>query len=130
MPFKGYGQIPGLRWDGTSNYNSLQASLQRRFSRGLTFGAVYTWSKSLATASSDQDEQNQANALLDYRAASWDRIHVFAANYGCDLPNLAKHMNGPKWLGYVTDNFHLSGVTQDSARQLRARDAAPPRVAG
>jgi hypothetical protein len=112
VPFKGYGQIPGLRWDGTSNYNSLQASLQRRFSKGLTFGAVYTWSKSLATASSDQDEQNPLNALLDYRAASWDRTHVFAANYVYDLPNLAKHMNGPKWLSYVTDNYHLSGVTQ------------------
>ena len=112
VPFKGYGQIPRLRWDGTSNYNSLQASLQRRFSKGLTFGAVYTWSKSLATASSDQDEQNPVNALLDYRAASWDRTQVFAANYVYDLPNLAKHMNGPKWLGYVTDNYHLSGVTQ------------------
>jgi Carboxypeptidase regulatory-like domain/TonB-dependent Receptor Plug Domain len=112
VPFKGYGQIPGLRWDGTSNYNSLQASLQRRFSKGLTFGVVYTWSKSLVTASSDQDEQNPVNALLDYRAASWDRTHVFAANYVYDLPNLAKHLNGPKWLGYVTDNYHLSGVTQ------------------
>jgi Carboxypeptidase regulatory-like domain/TonB-dependent Receptor Plug Domain len=112
VPFKGYGQIPGLRWDGTSNYNSLQASLQRRFSKGLTFGVVYTWSKSLATASSDQDEQNPVNALLDYRAASWDRTHVFAANYVYDLPNVTKHFQGPKWLGYVTDNFHLSGVTQ------------------
>jgi len=112
VPFKGYGQIPGLQWDGTSNYNSLQASLQRRFSKGLTFGAVYTWSKSLATASSDQDEQNPVNALLDYRAASWDRTHVFAANYVYDLPNLTKRYKGPKWLGYVTDNYHLSGVTQ------------------
>lgn len=112
VPFKGYGQIPGLRWDGTSNYNSLQVSLQRRFSKGLTFGAVYTWSKSLATASSDQDEQNPVNALLDYRAASWDRTHVFAANYVYDLPNLTKRYQGPKWLSYVTDNYHLSGVTQ------------------
>lgn len=113
VPFKGYGQIPGLRWDGTSNYNSLQASLQRRFSKGLTFGAVYTWSKSLATASSDQDEQNPVNALLDYRAASWDRTHVFAANYVYDLPSVSKHLNdAPKWLGYLTDNYHLSGVTQ------------------
>src|SRR3984957_5853665 len=112
VPFKGYGQIPGLRWDGTSNYNSLQASLQRRFSRGLTFGVVYTWSKSLGTASSDSDEQNPVDALVDYRAASWDRTHVFAANYVYDLPNLTKHFSGPKWLSYVTDNYHLSGVTQ------------------
>ena len=112
VPFKGYGQIPGLQWDGTANYNSLQVSLQRRFSKGLTFGAVYTWSKSLTTASSDQDEQNPVNALLDYRAASWDRTHVFAANYVYDLPNVTKRFSGPKWLSYITDNYHLSGVTQ------------------
>jgi hypothetical protein len=112
VPYKGYGQIPYLRWDGTSNYNSLQVSLQRRFSKGLTFGAVYTWSKSLVTASSDQDEQNPVNPLLDYRAASWDRPHVFAANYVYELPGVAKHFGGPKWLSYLTDNYQLSGVTQ------------------
>ncbi len=112
VPFKGYGQIPYLKWDGTSNYNSLQVSLQRRFSKGLTFGAAYTWSKSLVTSSQDQDEQNPVNARLDYRAASWDRPHVFAANYVYDLPSLAKHFGGPKWVSYITDNFQLSGVTQ------------------
>ena len=113
VPYKGYGQIQYLQFDGTSNYNSLQASLQRRFTKGLTLGAVYTWSKSLTTASSDQDLQDAFNPRgLDYRAGSWDRTHVFAANYVYDLPNLTKHFGGPKWLSYVTDNFQLSGVTQ------------------
>jgi hypothetical protein len=112
VPYKGYGQIPYLEFNGTSNYNSLQVSFQRRFSKGLTFGAVYTWSKSMVTASADQDEQNPVNELLDYRAAPWDATHVFAANYVYDLPNLTKHFHGPKWLSYVTDNYHLSGVTQ------------------
>ena len=112
VPFKGYGQIPYLEFNGNSNYNSLQVSLQRRFSRGLTFGAAFTWSKSLVTASSDQDEQNPVDQNLDYRAAPWDNQRVLAMNYVYDLPNLTKHFNGPKWLGYVTDNFQLSGVTQ------------------
>ncbi|HTY85544.1 MAG TPA: carboxypeptidase regulatory-like domain-containing protein [Silvibacterium sp.] len=112
VPYKGYGQIPFLEFNGTSNYNSLQASLQRRFSKGLTFGAVYTWSKALATADSDQDEQNPVNEQLDYRATSWDRTQVFAVNYVYDLPNLSKHFGGPKWLSYITDNYELSGVTQ------------------
>jgi len=112
VPYKGYGQIPYLEFNGTSNYNSLQASLQRRFSKGLTLGAVYTWSKSLATANSDQDTQDPFNALLDYRTAGWDRTHVFAANYVYDLPGITKHFGGPKWLSYVTDNYQLSGVTQ------------------
>jgi hypothetical protein len=112
VPYKGYGQIAYLDWGGTSNYNSLQVSLQRRFSKGLTFGAVYTWSKSLATANSDQDSQDPFNPRLDYRAASWDRTHVFAANYVYDIPGLTKHFGGPKWLSYITDSYQLSGVTQ------------------
>jgi hypothetical protein len=110
VPFKGYGQIPYLEFNGNSNYNSLQASLQRRFSRGLTFGAAYTWSKSMITAAADQDEQNPVNQNVDYRAAPWDSAQVLAANYVYDLPNLTKHFSGPKWLSYVTDNFELSGV--------------------
>jgi hypothetical protein len=112
VPFKGYGQIPYLEFNGTSNYNSLQVSFQRRFSKGFTFGAVYTWSKVLTTANTDQDTQDPFNALLDYRRAGWDRTHVFAANYVYDIPSLTKHFGGPKWLSYITDNFQLSGVTQ------------------
>jgi len=110
VPYKGYGQIAYLGWGGTSNYNSLQASVQRRFTKGLTAGAVYTWSKALTTSSSDEDFQNPVNALIDYRAADWDRTHVFAANYVYDIPGPAKHFNGPKWLEYITDNYQLSGV--------------------
>jgi hypothetical protein len=112
VPYKGYGQIPYLEWGGTSNYNSLQVSLQRRFSKGLTFGAVYTWSKSLTTSNTDQDTMDTFLPQLDYRAASWDRTHVFAVNYVYDIPGIAKHFGGPKWLGAITDNFQISGVTQ------------------
>lgn len=112
VPYKGYGQISYLEFNGTSNYNSLQVSLQRRFSKGLTFGAVYTYSKALTTANSDGDTQDTFNALLDYRRAGWDRTHVFAANYVYDIPGLSKHFGGPKWLSYLTDNYQLSGVTQ------------------
>lgn len=112
VPYKGYGQIPYLEFNGTSNYNSLQVSLQRRFSKGFTFGAVYTYSKALTTANTDQDTQDTFNALLDYRRAGWDRTHVFAANYVYDIPSPTKHFGGPKWLSYITDNYQLSGVTQ------------------
>jgi hypothetical protein len=111
VPFKGYGQLEYYKFDGTANYNSLQVSLQRRFSRGLTFGAAYTWSKSLTTANADEDFQDPYNAMLDYRAAGWDRTHVVALNYVYDIPGLTKHFGGPKWLGFLTDGFQLSGVS-------------------
>lgn len=112
VPFKGFGQIPFLRFDGNSNYNSLQASLQRRFTKSLTLGVAYTWSKALATANSDEDKQDPFNPALDYRSTDFDRAHVLTANYVYDLPNATKHFGGPKWLSYITDNYQLSGVTQ------------------
>jgi Carboxypeptidase regulatory-like domain/TonB-dependent Receptor Plug Domain len=112
VPFQGYNNISFYKFDGTSNYNSLQVSAQRRFSQGLTFGVAYTWSKSLTTANSDEDAQDPFNpAVLDYRAASWDRTHVLVFNYVYDLPKFAKKFGGPKWLSYITDNYQLSGIT-------------------
>jgi len=113
VPYKGYGQIAYLQWDGNANYNSLQVSLQRRFAKGLTFGAVYTYSKALGTAEGDQDYQDPFNPkLLDYRALDFDRTNVFAANFIYDLPNTSKHLGGSKWVSYLVDNFQLSGVIQ------------------
>ena len=113
VPYKGYGQMAYLQFDGTSNYNSLQVSFQQRYSKGLVFGAVYTYSKALTTANTDQDTQDPFNARgLSYRSAGWDRTHVFAANYVYDLPNVSKHLGGAKWVSYLTDHYQLSGVTQ------------------
>src|SRR5215469_2974494 len=112
VPYKGYGQISYLEFNGNSNYNSLQISLQRRFTGNLTFGLVYTWSRAIGTAAADSDVQDPFNQALDYRALDWDRAHVFAANYVYYFPNAAKHYGWPKWLSYFTDNWQISGVTQ------------------
>ena len=112
VPYKGYGQMSYMKFDGTANYNSLQTSLQRRFSKGLTLGAVYTWSHSITTANADQDTQDPFSPrALDYRSASWDRRQVFAVNYVYDIPKLTSHFNGPKWLAYITDGYQFSGIT-------------------
>jgi hypothetical protein len=111
-PFKGYGQMEYYEFNGTSNYNSLQASLQRRFSKGLTMGATYTWSKSMTTASEDEDFQDPFNPrLYSYRVADWDRTNVAALNYVYDLPSVTRRFGGPHWLSYVTDDFQLSGFS-------------------
>ena len=112
VPYRGYSYIEYYRFDGTSNYNSLQVSVQRRFSRGLTFGVAYTYSKTLTTANRDEDWQDAFNPRkYDYRVAEWDRPHVLVFNYVYDLPNVTKRFGGPKWLSSITDNYQLSGIT-------------------
>ncbi|WP_353065551.1 carboxypeptidase regulatory-like domain-containing protein [Tunturibacter psychrotolerans] len=110
-PFKGYGQMEYYKFDGTSNYNALQVSVQRRFARGLTFGGVYTWSKTLTTSSADESFVDPFNPRkYSYGVANYDRPSIGAINYVYDLPNLTRHFNGPRWLGYLTDNYQLSGL--------------------
>lgn len=112
VPYKGYSNISYYKFDGTSNYNSLQVSVQRRFTKALTFGGAYTWSKAMTTASADQDTVDPWNPRgLDYRAADWDRTHVLVFNYVYNLPSVSKHFGAPKWLSYITDNFQLSGIS-------------------
>ena len=111
-PYWGYDQLPYTKFNGTANYNGLQASLQRRFSHGLTFGAVYTWSKSMTTESSDNGYVDPFNPkLYNYQVASWDRRNVAALNYVWDIPNVVKRFGGPHWLGLLTDNYELSGLS-------------------
>ena len=46
-PYYGYGSITPYEMTGTSNYNSLQAAINRRLGKGLQFGLAYTFSKDL-----------------------------------------------------------------------------------
>ncbi len=54
-----------LATEGISNYNALQTSFQRRFTKGLAIDANYTWAKALSdiTGFSEQGDQGWAHAL-------------------------------------------------------------------
>ncbi len=46
-PFPGIGGGTIVAFNGQSDYNSLQAKLEKRFNRGLSFLATYTWAHAL-----------------------------------------------------------------------------------
>jgi hypothetical protein len=110
-PYKGYGQMEYYKFDGTSSYNSLQTSVQRRFAHGLTFGGVYTWSKTLTTSSADESFVDPFNPRkYSYGVANYDRRHIGAINYVYDLPAVAARFHAAHWVGYLTDGYQLSGL--------------------
>jgi len=111
-PYWGYDQIEYYKFDGTSNYNSLQSSLQRRFGKTLTIGAVYTWSKSMTTSTNDESYVDPYNPKkYNYQVAGWDRTNVAAINYVYDLPAFSRHLGGSKLLSLLTDGYKISGVS-------------------
>src|SRR6202011_6340053 len=60
-----------------SNYNSLQAMLQKRYSHGLQLQAAYTYSKSLDNASSFESSLNPVNFNSTYGPSLYDARHRF-----------------------------------------------------
>jgi hypothetical protein len=49
FPYPAWGYLEYSHAIGTSNYNGLEAQLQRRFNNGLSLITAYTWSKAFAT---------------------------------------------------------------------------------
>ena len=85
--------IAAFRSDGFSNYNSLQARLEKRFSHGLQFEASYTWSHALDDASdadlgsaAQGDFRLQTDPRLEYGNADFDARHRFVLSAIYELP--------------------------------------------
>jgi outer membrane receptor protein involved in Fe transport len=89
-PLAGFGSFGLKTNDGNNNFNSLQASLQRRFIRGLLFQANYTWGHGIADGSIGSGEsvsfQNQACRACDRSSSSIDVRHVITMNGVYQLP--------------------------------------------
>lgn len=99
-PFPGYasnkGAVNGLQivsTNGVSNYNSLQLSLTRRFSRGLQLLASYTFGKSIDEYSGEPANDlttlpgDQTNNRSHRSLSNFDRKHRFITSFVYDLPN-------------------------------------------
>jgi hypothetical protein len=75
---------------GQSNYNGLIATLRKRMSRGLTFNASYTFSKTLDQNISNQNQagiySNSYFPSVDYGPSLFDRKHIFNFSYLYELP--------------------------------------------
>jgi hypothetical protein len=83
---------------GTGQFNSLQASLQRRFANGLMLGVNYTWGKAinLVDASSGTPQiQSQAYMSMNRAPTGYDITHNLAITSIWDLP----FGRGRRWLG-------------------------------
>jgi hypothetical protein len=111
-PYLGLGNINVRSFGGTSSFNSMQLTLNRRMTRGLQFGVAYTYSKSLGLADNDFDTQNVYFPLRerDYGLLGWDRTHVFVLNYSYQIPSL-----GRRWDSGLVDailgGWQISGIT-------------------
>jgi Carboxypeptidase regulatory-like domain/TonB dependent receptor len=86
---------------GTGHYDSLQASLKRRFSKGLMLNANYTWGKSINfvdASSGTPNIQSQVYMKMNRAPSGFDITHNLAITSVWDLP----FGKGQKWLNAKT----------------------------
>jgi hypothetical protein len=111
-PFPGLG---GIRFEenvATSNFNSLQVAVNRRFSRGFSYSLAYTFSKALGVAAGDGSFVNPYNTrVYDYRLLDFDRTHAFTATYIYDLPKLGRKLGDNRFSRAALDGWQISGIT-------------------
>src|SRR6266511_78578 len=106
--YLGYSTIRSQENTGSSSYNSLQISAQRRVSLGLTTSIAYTWSKALNNFDTEtSDLRTPFDASLDKGNASFDRRHVFAMSYVYALPFFEERRGLTKQL---LGGWQVSGV--------------------
>ncbi len=107
------------RWTGSSSYNGLQASLERRFSRGLSYQVSYTWSKSIDVAGDGlfgveggvpQDPYNPS--LHGSRSvAGTDLRNILSINSVWEIPvGKSGFSTGNRVADYVLGNWQLNGI--------------------
>jgi hypothetical protein len=108
--YQGYNTVQFKTFGGSSNYHSLQATLQRRFKQGLNLGVAYTWSKALGTASAVEGEfiNIVCSRCYDYRLLSFDRTHNLVVNYLWDVP---KFKSDNWFVKGVVNNWQLTGIS-------------------
>jgi hypothetical protein len=114
--------------DATSRYNSLQATLGHRLSKGLHFQGAYTYSKSIDPIVTgfagiynyplnDQTRLQQSAGLSDF-----DRTHRLVLSYNYALPFLSQAHG---WKSGLLAHWSVSGITLfQSGSPIRVTDSA------
>jgi hypothetical protein len=108
--YAGYAAMNYIENSTTSNYHSLQVQLNRRFSKGLQFGASWTWSKAMTYA--DGPGVTLASfvpvRIWNYGKAGYDRTHNLVLNWQWDVPKASRLRN--TWMVRAAfDQWQISG---------------------
>ncbi len=108
---------------GSSNYNALQAKVEKRFPQGGTLLASYTWGKNMGTAETQHGSteahapgfvQDWYNLPAEYSQLSYNLPQHFVAGYVYDLPmGKGRRFLGTQGgvLGKAVSGWGVDGIT-------------------
>ena len=117
-PFPQFGNIHSRRNDGRSIYHSAQFRVEKRFTRGYTLLASYTWSKLLEEVSL----LNPTDTNYEKRISANDAPHRIVMSWIWELPFGKGRRFGNQWKGVpqaLLGGWQVQGIWQaQSGRPL------------
>ena len=107
-PYPAFGNITTPINGTNSSYNAFQGSFRRRFHRGLTINANYSWAHTLdmGGVSFGSGAQDDTNYRAEYGNADYDVRHNLEFDYTYQLPPV------PKLPGFIGRGWQINGITQ------------------
>ena len=109
-PYQGWSSISNIAPIASSIYHSLQVTVEKSLSHGLTFGSAYTWSKTISVTSGSgigASPQNSYDLRAERGLAPFDRTHILVLNSVYELP-FFRQMKGPG--GALLSGWEVSGI--------------------
>jgi len=108
---RGFGDNTRVASVATANYHSLQAQVNKRYSRNLTLQGAYTFSRAIDIfsnlSSSGSITPQPFNIAADRGLANFHRQHVGSISFIYDLPRLSKR---PAVLRHVLGAWQVNGL--------------------
>jgi len=109
VPYKGYNQIQIAENAARSSYSGLNVNWARRFTKGFSFGAAFTLSKSYDNGSSRRAiTYNSYDDRNFWGPSDFDTRRILVINWIYELP----YKNNKGLKGGVLGGWQITGVTQ------------------
>jgi hypothetical protein len=111
VPYQGYTSVTIDETASSSNYNSMQVQVNRRFAKGLQFGGSWTWSKAMDYVSNDWGSMAQVSnpRVWNYGKADFDATHIVTANWLWDVPKASKLAKN-RLVSAIGDGWQFLGI--------------------
>jgi hypothetical protein len=118
LPNPSTGVVDLLTNSAKYRYNALQMEMRRRFSKGLTFQANYTFQRNLTDAPGTGQTRfepliDNANPRSEYAVADFDTTHVFNLNAIYELPfgkGKSFFGNAGNWLERLVGGWQVTSI--------------------
>ncbi len=116
------GYIEYLDSNGDTNFHALQVRMEKRYSKGLTLLASYTYSKALGDVLDNLSAGASGgfaifpltglNNRLDYGPAAFDQKHRLVVSYNYDLPvGRGTNLWNTGFVGRLFEKWSINGLS-------------------